>query len=549
MRGNRFVASVILVLTFLPAGHLAAQEGDHDGSAVREQHTSGVIARVGIEDYPIGCSSSLGHPTDANPWTSKSGSNRCSIATREDNVDGLMILVDWSTLQPNSYNAALSSYYIDNAIYSLAHPERQRIHLAVLAGTHSPDWLINPPPGTNVSFPDTLGGGTCDAAVSSSGGPTKGVPGKIWNLFSFGGTLMPMPNPFASNSCLFSALDNLVYKLGQSGDYNYPNTSSYPPPLAPYDDLYYDNARGKEGFVHTNSPTATMNKIIGHVSVLGPHSYDGESVLCSSEADCKNTPANSYNYGLWRSLQADDFSMEAAIEGAQERTMDIYTAHFPNTYWTTDLVERQMPFFDATGCDVSPNPYPPTPGPLVNDYSDCFGKLRTDLIAYAQAHYSGHGGVQNNSLSPDPDGLTNHPVWIQTARAAQQLPINPVQLFVGLQVGDPGGFYQAGDTSFSDFKDDDQTAVNRANQMLLCYEHVDFIEFYDVEISQNFTLPLISGGMSPNSQELNHPATALNDDPGGFMYMPLTDAHRILGRSMQEPSLDCHSCPCEANYR
>jgi hypothetical protein len=420
----------------------------------------------------------------------------------------------------------------------------------VLAGTHSPDWLINPPPGTDVSFPDTFGKGTCNAAAPSAGGPTKkGVPGTIWNLFSFDGTLMPMPNPLASNACLFSALDNLVYKLGQSGDYNYPKTSSYPLPLAPYDDLYYDTAPGKEGFVHTSAPTATMNKIIGHVSVLGPHAYNAESVLCSDEADCKNTPMNSYNYGLWRSLQSDDFSMEAAIEGAQEKTMDIYAAHFPNTYWTTDLVERQMPFFDAAGCHVFPNPYPPTPAPLVNDSSDCFGKLRTDLIAYVQARYFWHGGVQNNSLSPDPDGLTNHPVWIQTARAAQQHPINPVKLFVGLQVGDPGGFYQAGDTSFSDFQDDDQTAVNRAKHMLPCYEHVDFIEFYDVEISQNFTLPLIGGGMSPNSQELNHPAAALNDDPGGFMYVPLTNAHFNLRRNSQGPPLDCHTCPREENYR
>jgi hypothetical protein len=147
-----------------------------------------------------------------------------------------------------------------------------------------------------------------------------------------------------------------------------------------------------------------MNKMIGHVSVLGPHSYDGESVLCHEEAGCQNltdNPNNGYNYNLWRSLISNDLSMEAAIEDAQKQTSDIYAKHSPSTNWTVDLVERQMPFFspDRKGCALPSNPYPPTgPGKDANDGSDCFGKLRTNLIAYIQAKYPQHGGGQNNSL-------------------------------------------------------------------------------------------------------------------------------------------------------
>jgi hypothetical protein len=180
----------------------------------QSRHTHGVIARVGIESYPVGCSSRQGNPTDPNPWTNSSGSNKCSTASQEDNVDGLMILVNWKTLQPNAYNNPLSSYYIDNAIYSLARPERQSIHLAVLAGTHSPDWLVNPSPGPGVSFPNAFGAGNCNP---SAGGPAANSPGTIWNIFSVSGTLRHMPNPFGSNSCLFTALDHLVAKTRADG--------------------------------------------------------------------------------------------------------------------------------------------------------------------------------------------------------------------------------------------------------------------------------------------------------------------------------------------
>jgi hypothetical protein len=242
---------------------------------------------------------------------------------------------------------------------------------------------------------------------------------------------------------------------------------------------------------------------------------------------------------------SDDSSMETAIENAQKLTVDIYANYFPSTYWTTDLVEQQMPFFMPDGCNVPLNPYPPTPAGT--DASDCFGKLRTDLITYIQARYSSHGGVQNNSLEPDPDGVnsldpdangvTDHPVWLQTALAAQEPPTNPVKLFVGLQVGAPGNFYRPGDSVFADFEADDLTAVYRAQQMSICFQHVDFIEFYDVDIASNFTLPTLHGNMSTNSQELNSPASALNDDPGGFMHDPLTKAHLSLRRPI-------HIRPC-----
>ena len=338
------------------------------------QRTSGVIARVGIEDYPIGCSGT-GTATDRYPWTDASHRNhKCSTASQQDNVDGLMILVQWKTLQPHAYNEPLDTYYIDNAIYSLAHPERQHIHLAVLAGTHSPNWLITT--ASSASFPDRFAGGICNP---SAGGPrSPSIPGKIWNKFYFSGlspAMKPMPNPFGSNSCLFTALDDLVYKLGRGGPYDYLPIPPYAQSLAPYDNLYYDSAPGRTGFVHSYSPTPTMNKIIGHVSALGPHSYDGESVLCHVEDDCETSSAT--NFALWQSLQADDFSMETAIESAQKKTVDIYAQHFPTTYWTVDLVERQMPFFqaDGKGCRVPYSQYPPAIGGA--DASDCFGKLRT----------------------------------------------------------------------------------------------------------------------------------------------------------------------------
>ncbi len=66
------------------------------------------------------------------------------------------------------------------------------------------------------------------------------------------------------------------------------------------------------------------------------------------------------------------------------------------------------------------------------------------------------------------------PVWTQTALAGQLPPLNPVRLFVGLQVGQPDGFY-LGDAAFADFESDAQQAVDRAKQMVQNYRPVDFI--------------------------------------------------------------------------
>ena len=50
---------------------------DRDGPR-GPQRTSGVIARVGIEDYPVGCSGT-GTATDRHPWTDTSRrGHRCS---------------------------------------------------------------------------------------------------------------------------------------------------------------------------------------------------------------------------------------------------------------------------------------------------------------------------------------------------------------------------------------------------------------------------------------------------------------------------------------
>jgi uncharacterized protein (TIGR03437 family) len=500
------------------------------------QHTAGVLSRVGIENYPIGCTSSQGNPTDQNPWANAAGSSRCSVATQADNIDGLVVLVNWKTLQPNAYTDPLNSYYIDNAIYSMAHPERQSIRLGVLTGTHSPNWLVNPPSGAGATFPNTFGSGTCNP---SAGGPTTSGPGTIWNVFSMNGTQRNMPNPFGTNSCLFTALDNLLNKMGQTGDYNMPAKLPFPPSLAPYDTLYYDSAPGSPGFVHTASPTSTMNKIVGHVSVLGPSSYDDESVLCQVEADCQNltdNPNNTYNYSLWRSLMPSDAAMETSIEAAQKQTIDIFAKRYPSTYWTIDLVERQMPFFNANrqGCMVPGNPYPPTSsGPDANDASDCFGELRTNLIAYIQAKYPLHGGVQNNSLGAGPNQIASQPVLQQTALAAQAPPLNSVQLFAGLEVAQPGSFYLSGDSTFAQFQNDAQTAVNLAKHMLSTYSPVNFIEFYDVDIANRYTLSALDGSISTGSLYVNQPSSVNNDDPGGFLYAPLTDAHTVLRGNAQ----------------
>jgi hypothetical protein len=552
LAGVAFMSASILTVAARPQDRDWRDRDDFN----RGQHTAGVLSRVGIEQYPVGCTSLLGNPVDSNPWMNSSGDGRCSVATKEDNIDGLVVLVTWKTLQPDNYDEPLSSYYIDNAIYSMAHPERQSIRLGVLTGIRSPNWLIKPPPPPGVSFPDRYGKGDCNPSSASAGGPSlSGVPGTIWNRFSLAGNLHAMPNPFGSNSCLFSALDNLVFKLGQTGDYNLPTSSPYPHSLAPYDNLYYDSAPGHEGFVHTNSPTRSMNKIIGHVSVLGPSSYDDESVLCQAEADCENpvnNSANSYNYNLWRSLEPNDFSMEAAIEEAQEKTIEIYARYFPETFWTVDLVERQMPFFDldGKGCRVIFNQYPPVSSdPTAADASDCFGKLRTDLIDFIEWHYPSRGGVQNNSLGPNPNDVASHPVWRQTALAAQGPPLNPVKLFVGFEVGQPSDFYMKKDTLFGDFEADDQAAVNLAKQMETCFTHVDFIEFYDVDIANNFILAPIDGSIPLNPVSVNKPFSALNDDPdgistGGYMYVPLLDAHKSLRGHSYEPPNDCHACPC-----
>jgi hypothetical protein len=210
-----------------------------------------------------------------------------------------------------------------------------------------------------------------------------------------------------------------------------------------------------------------------------------------------------------------------------------------------------MPFFTPDGCHVPDNPYPPTSKAIdAADFSDCFGKLRTNLIAYIEARYFWHGGVQNNSLGPDSAQLANHPVWKQTAVAAQEPPLNPVKLFVGFEVGQPAAFYSPSDILFKDFEADDQGAVNLAKQMLPCYRHVDFIEFYDVDIANNFALAPIDGSTPTTLIQVNKPISALNDDPngiisGGFMHVPLKDAHISLRASNDYAPLECRACACK----
>jgi hypothetical protein len=100
-----------------------------------------------------------------------------------------------------------------------------------------------------------------------------------------------------------------------------------------------------------------------------------------------------------------------------------------------------------------------------------------------------------------------------------------VPLFTGFEVGQPNAFYLSRDTTFQQFEADVQTAVNVAKHTLSGYVPVNFIEFYDVDIASNFTLPNLDGSMSSGSSHVNNPLSANNDDPGGFMYVPLTDAH------------------------
>ena len=192
-----FVA-VNFALLFTLALCVRAQERDpRDRDDVHwGQHTAGVLSRVGIEQYPVGCNGP-GSPTDPKPWANAGGDRRCSKDTEEQNVDGLVVLVNWRDLQPDTFNEPLKSYYIDNAIYSMAHPERQSIRLGVLTGIRSPDWLTTTSyPG--VTFPDAFGAGMCHP---SAGGPTKsGSPGTIWNTWSLAGNPHSMPNPFGSNT-------------------------------------------------------------------------------------------------------------------------------------------------------------------------------------------------------------------------------------------------------------------------------------------------------------------------------------------------------------
>jgi hypothetical protein len=101
-----------------------------------------------------------------------------------------------------------------------------------------------------------------------------------------------------------------------------------------------------------------------------------------------------------------------------------------------------------------------------------------------------------------------------------------VRLFVGLQVGGPDGFY-LGDSTFEDFESDDQTAVNRAKQMVTNYRAVNFIEFYDVDITNSSPVDI------PPPPKPTPAPKLINDSPagvalGGYMYFPLTDAHKNL---------------------
>ena len=63
--------------------------------------------------------------------------------------------------------------------------------------------------------------------------------------------------------------------------------------------------------------------------------------------------------------------------------------------------------------------------------------------------------------------------------------------------------------------------VNRAKQMVTNYRPVNFIEFYDVDITNS------------NPVNIPPPSSPINDAPdgvasGGYLYVPLTDAHQNL---------------------
>jgi hypothetical protein len=128
-----------------------------------------------------------------------------------------------------------------------------------------------------------------------------------------------------------------------------------------------------------------------------------------------------------------------------------------------------------------------------------------------------------------------------------------VKLFTGFEVGQPASFYNSSDILFQDFEADDQSAVNLAKQMVTCYGPVDFIEFYDVDIANDFVLAPIDGSIPPIQVHVNKPHTALNDDPngvtsGGFMYVPLSDAHFSLGDDSWSNPNDCSICPCKKMF-
>jgi hypothetical protein len=92
---------------------------------------------------------------------------------------------------------------------------------------------------------------------------------------------------------------------------------------------------------------------------------------------------------------------------------------------------------------------------------------------------------------------------------------------VGLQVGQPADFYPSSASTGGQFQQSDQQAVNWAKQMLPGFRPVNFMEFYDAEIASSFapTIP---------PMQLNTPPSVLNDDVGGYMQVPLTDAHENL---------------------
>jgi hypothetical protein len=114
--GSTFFGRAPLVGATLLAGLLFTTNArcqdpvSHDRDEIHwGQHTAGVLSRVGIEQYPVGCNGP-GSPADPKPWANAAGDRRCSKATEEANVDGLVVLVNWRTLEPDFYGEPLKSY-------------------------------------------------------------------------------------------------------------------------------------------------------------------------------------------------------------------------------------------------------------------------------------------------------------------------------------------------------------------------------------------------------------------------------------------------------